>query len=205
MKEQSILIIFDTANGPPTAPHRLQTDYRLPKMHRGKLLTLLILLAAVAVAGFAVWFHHQQSSRVLQSLSPNTAALIAYAPQIELLRLAAEKDAGGAAPLEILRLQGHSYYVTERKDITQAKNVRTVRGWLVHNDNYDWTAPAGDSKGPWQHALVFTQGAQQATTLLFDHVHAQMLLPDTGQVLSTSPMNAGLKEFFDSQFAVERN
>jgi hypothetical protein len=32
-----------------------------------------------------------------------------------------------------------------------------------------------------------------------------MLLPDTGRVLSTAPMNAGLKEFFDAQFAVERN
>ena len=173
-------------------------------MHRGKLLTLLILLAAVAVAGFAVWFHHRQSSRVLEALSPNAAALIAYAPQVELLRIASEKDAGGAAPLEILRLQGHSYYVTERKDITQATNVRTVRGWLVHNDNYDWSAPAAESKGPWQYALVFTQGPQH-TTLLFDHTHAQMLLPETGQVLSTAPMNAGLKEFFDAQFAAQRN
>jgi hypothetical protein len=174
-------------------------------MHRGKLLSLLMIFAAVAVAGFAVWFHHQQSSRVLQALSPNTAALIAYAPQVELLRLTSEKDAGGAAPLEILRLQGRSYYVTERKGITEAQNIRTVRGWLVHNDNYDWSAPAAESKGPWQYALVFTQGPQQHATLLFDHAHAQMLLPDTGQVLSTAPMNAGLKEFFDARFAVERN
>jgi hypothetical protein len=174
-------------------------------MHRGKLLTLLILFAAVAVAGFAVWFHHRQSSRVLEALSPNTAALIAYAPQVELLRLASEKDAPDAAPLEILRLQGHSYYVTERKDITQAKSVRTVRGWLVHNDNYDWSAPAAESKGPWQYALVFTQGPQQQAMLYFNHTHSQMLLPETGQVLSTAPMNAGLKEFFDAQFTAQRN
>lgn len=168
-------------------------------MHRGKLLTLLILLAAVAVAGFAVWFHHQQSSRVINAISPGVAALIAYAPQVELLRLAPEKDAAGAAPPEILRLQGHSFYVTERKDISNAKNFRTVRGWLVHNDNYDWSAPAADSTGPWQYALVFTQDPQQHAMLLFDHAHAQMLLPETGQVLSTAPMNAGLKEFFDAQ------
>src|SRR5262245_22516208 len=116
---------------PPSTPH----------MHRGKLLTLLILLAAVAVAGFSIWFLHQQSSHVVEAISPNTAALIAYGPQVELMRLTSEKDAGGAAPLEILRLQGHSYYVTDRKDITQARDVRTLRGWLVHNDNYDWSAP----------------------------------------------------------------
>jgi len=186
----------------------LTTDHWPPttaKMHRGKLLTLLILLAAVAVAGFAVWFHHQQSSRVVQAISPNVAALVAYAPQIELLRLAPEKDADPSAmPPQILRLQGQSFYVTERKDITSANNIRTVRGWLVHNDNYDWSAPAADSKGPWQYALLFTQGPQRAM-LLFDHTHAQMLVLDSAQVLSTTPMNAGLKEFFDAQFAVERN
>jgi uncharacterized protein (UPF0333 family) len=174
-------------------------------MHRGKLLTLLILLAAVAVAGFAVWFHHQQSSRVVEAISPNVAALIAYAPQAELLRVAPEKDADpNAIPPQILRLQGRSFYVTEQKDISGVKNFRTVRGWLIHNDNYDWSAPAAESKGPWQYALVFTQGPQH-TMLLFDHTHEQMLLPETGQVLSTAPMNAGLKEFFDAQFAVERN
>ena len=173
-------------------------------MHRGKLLILLIVLAAVAVAGFAVWFHHQQSSRVIEAISPNVAALVAYAPQIELLRLTAEKDAAGATPLEVLRLQGHSYYVTQRKDISQAQNVRTFRGWLLHNDNYDWSAPAADSTGPWQYALVFTQRPHDAT-LFFDHTHAQMLLPDTGRILSIAPMNAGIKEFFDAQFPAERN
>jgi hypothetical protein len=173
-------------------------------MHRGKILILLIVFAAVAVAGFAVWFHHQQSSRVIEAISPNVAALIAYAPQVELLKLTPEKDAAGAAPLEVLRLQGHSYFVTQRKDITGAQNVRTVRGWLLHNDNYDWSASAADSNGPWQYALVFTQGPHDAT-LFFDHTHAQMLLPDTGRVLSIAPMNAGLKDFFAAQLAVERN
>src|SRR5262245_57175978 len=122
-------------------------------MHRGKLLTLLILLAAVAVAGFAVWFQHQQSSRVVEAISANVAALIAYAPQVELLKVAPEKDADpNALPPQILRLQGQSFYVTEQRDISGVNNLRTVRGWLVHNDNYDWSAPAAESKGPWQYA-----------------------------------------------------
>ena len=173
-------------------------------MYRGKLLILLMVLAAVAVAGFAVWYHHQQSSRVLEAISPNVAALVAYAPSVELLQLVTENDVpAGAQPSEVIRLQGHSYFVTQRKDIAQAKNVRTVRGWLIHNDNYDWSATAS-ANGSWQYALVFTSGPDRAM-LLFDHAHSQMLLPDSGHILSIAPMNAGLKEFFDAQFAVERN
>jgi hypothetical protein len=168
-------------------------------MRRDKLLILFMFTAAAMVAGFAIWYRHQQSSIVLQRMPPGVAALIAYAPQAEIQRLVPEEEAPkGAAPAEVIRLAGHSYWVIERKDTNTIRDFSTVRGWFIHNDNFDWNPPSPDRAGPWQYGMLFSNGADKAQ-LLLDIPHRQLLLTD-GTILNTGPMIEGLKSFFAEQF-----
>jgi hypothetical protein len=168
-------------------------------MYRGRLLILMMFGTAAVVAGFAIWYRHQQSNRVLEKMPASVAALIAYAPQAVLQQVVPEKNAAQQkAPAEIIRLQGQPYWVLETKNGISLRDFSAVRGWLIHNDNYDWSALPKDHTGNWQYGILFSNGADQ-TEILFDNDNAQMLLPD-GAVLNTTPMINGLKSFFGEQF-----
>lgn len=169
-------------------------------MNRGKLLILFMLGISVAVTGFAIWYRHSQSDRVLQRMSPNVAALIAYAPQAEIQQVVPEKNAPqGIQPTKIIRAQGQSFWVVQAKNVGDLKEFTTVRGWLVHNDNFDWSQPPDGPAGPWQYGMQFSNGNEQAQ-LLFDIAHCRMLLLPEGAELNPRPMIDGLKSFFAEQF-----
>jgi hypothetical protein len=169
-------------------------------MNWGKLIIIFTLVAAAGMAGAGVWYFHRQSNRVIDTLSPQVAMLITYAPSAQVARLTPPAAANAQAnPAEIVRVQGHAYWVVDRHDVLAGKDFSDVRSWLIHNDNYDWTiAPAIDA-GSWQFDLTFFDGPRRAE-LLFDIPGGRMLLLPENTILSVRPMVDGLQAFFVAQF-----
>jgi hypothetical protein len=169
-------------------------------MNRGKLVILLTVLLAGAIAFASVWYFHRQSNRVIEALSPQVAMLITYAPSAQVARLVPESAAkGNADPAEIVRVQGKSYLVLDRHAAPAGNDLTNLRSWLIHNDNYDWGAAPDINAAAWQYDLTLSDGPRR-TDLLFDLTTAQMLLLPENTVLSVRPMVDGLQAFFTGQF-----
>jgi hypothetical protein len=174
-------------------------------MNRGKLVILLTVLLAAGVAFAAVWYFHRQSNRVIEALSSQVAMLIAYAPSAQVARVVPEAEAkAGAAPAEIVRVQGKSYWVLDRHDAIPGKDFSNVRSWLIHNDNYEWGAAPDINAATWQYSLALADGPRR-TELLFDLKNGRMMLLPENTILSVSPMVEGLQAFFAAQFPAAEN
>ncbi|HEY2760529.1 MAG TPA: hypothetical protein VGI75_07290 [Pirellulales bacterium] len=172
-------------------------------MNRGKLLIFFMFASAAAVSGYAIWYRHQESRIVLQHMPPGVAAVIAYPMQAQLQRLipAPGKEAAAnlPSPAEIIRVGGKTYWVVEQKDAMNLVDFATVRGWFLHNDNFDWTEASDPTTNNWQYGITFSNQAGQ-TQLLFDLNHCEILIRNDGSLMNPRPMLKGLKSFFAEQF-----
>ena len=125
----------------------------------GSLIVAAILLMAVGLAGFAVWFQWNQTRRCLAFFGPEIATAIQSAPRVEAWRLSRETTAGRGL-------------ATSARDVSQARGLVHLRHGLVEDSNYAWaTPPAGRRPtGSWDVALAFfSRGASQpAAVLAFD-------------------------------------
>ncbi len=190
LKRFSILASFHQAN-----------DFHGTQMNRGKIIILLILTAAIAVSGYGVWYRHHQMRRVLAAFSAPSAQQIAYAPETEILRLAAQGEATTGADHNIeIGHQPHS--VLNRKVIHDSKGFSNLRADLVRDSSYDWTAtePAEtNDSANWQYILVFRDGADEVR-LAVDIDHCQIMLLNAGPMLSIAPICKAVTDYFHDQF-----
>src|SRR5262245_12258360 len=161
-------------------------------MNRGKMLALLMVLAGLFIGGFGIWFQHRQMRRITEAFSPATAMLVAYAPHVELLRLAADDD--GARDAEQIHIHDRAYEVVGRRRIESLPEFAKVRKWLVRDENYDWDRPLASGDTSWQFLLDASDASQHARLALDPTSKQLMLLPD-GPILSTAPMSGSLREF----------
>lgn len=110
----------------------------------GSRIVIGLLLLAVALAAFAVWFQWRQTRRCLRFYGPAVARAIQAAPRVELWRIAVDPVTGRLV-------------TTERRDISKAKGLVHLRRGLVEDANFAWE-PTGDGRLPvasWDVALAF--------------------------------------------------
>jgi len=136
------------------------------------MLVVGLLVLAIGLAAFAVWFQWGQTRRSLDFLGADAARSIQSAPRVELWSL---EPRGG----EICRI--------DRRDVSQAPGLVHLRRGLVEDVNYRWDVPqrglelggpaaaATGLDGPlppgaWDVAIAFSEGpgSQPAIVLAFD-------------------------------------
>jgi len=125
----------------------------------GAVIVAAILLMAVGLAGFAVWFQWNQTRRCLAFFGPEIATAIQVAPRVEAWRLSREATAGRVL-------------ATSSSDVSQARGLVHLRHGLVEDSNYAWSTPAAGRRptGSWDVALAFfsREAAQPDAVLAFD-------------------------------------
>ncbi len=173
----------------------------IERMNRGKIIILAILTAAIAVSGYGIWYRHQQMHRVLDSLSPRVAQLIALAPHVELLELSTGGDRTAEEENAIL-IQKQSRSVTARKLVGESKGFSNLRTDLVRDSSYSWDKPApsvDDKSANWKYIVIFRDGTDE-TRLAFDTDGCQLMLLSDGPILSIGPICEPTAAFFLEQF-----
>lgn len=132
-------------------------------MNRGKLAVVAMLMVAVGLAAFALWFNIQRGQRSLAFWGREAAQRIQQARQVELLWLAPATE--DAADGERLTIGGATYRVTRRQDISQARGLIHARTALLDDHSYVWNRQA--SGGQYELAARFIADGG-ATTVAFD-------------------------------------
>lgn len=114
-----------------------------------------LVLLALGLAGFAVWFQWGQTRRCLSFYGPAVARSIQAAPRVELWSLAAD---------------GPSVLSTSRLEISRAPGLVHLRRGLLEDVNFRWDATfqqphgGGDEAdgrlppGAWDEAIAFFAG-----------------------------------------------
>jgi hypothetical protein len=177
-------------------------------VNRGKIIILLILTVAVGISVYGVWFRHRQMRRVLESFSPPVAQMIGYAPDVELLLLG---PAGSSAAGEVkdsngkrVKIGQDEYPITATRNVIAVKGFSKLRADLVRDSNYQWADPPDAvivKVAPvWEYVLVLTDDQEQVR-LAFSPNSCQMMLLDSGPILSIAPICEATKELLAEQFS----
>jgi hypothetical protein len=127
----------------------------------GTRLVLGLLLVAVGLAVFAVWFQWGQTRRCLAFFGPAAARRVQTAPRVELWSLVAD---------------GATVRVRRRLDVSRAPGLVHLRRGLIEDVNYRWEAESPRTGGrlpadAWDEALAFFDAAGSdaaATVVAFD-------------------------------------
>ncbi len=168
--------------------------------HRGKLLILSILLLALALAVFSIWYQRSLAWRSQEYFGPQAAELILQAPIVEALKLTPSSGFHANPPERILSVGGQAVVIAQQRDVSTARGLANVRRGLLSDRSYDWDAAPAAGSPTWDYALCFKHGDREAT-LLFSTEESQALLAGRSQSLSTSPVTAGLSAFFAEHLA----
>jgi len=133
----------------------------------GTRLVLGLVLVALGLAAFAVWFQWGQTRRCLAFYGAAAARSIQTAPRTELWSLAAD---------------GTGIRVASQLDISRAPGLVHLRRGLIEDVNFRWDAAfrpedSGDPGGgrlplvAWDHAIAFfatDDASNPATVVAFD-------------------------------------
>lgn len=180
------------------------------------------ILAVALVATLAsLWYHIQNGRRALAFWGAETGLLIARAPLIDAIELAAADQpavdpgaptsepasAAGSAtnskgidarPVQRFGLGGKFYQAVAVKDASQARGVSNIRRALVLDVTYQWDAPpAGDPT--WEYALEFRDGPRSALVLFDFSTHQVGLAQGTANILLDPAANDDWRKFFVEQ------
>jgi hypothetical protein len=167
-----------------------------------------VLVLALGLASFAVWFQWGQTRRCLTFFGVEAARRIQSAPRVELWSLAAEPGA-------VRR--------TAAWDVSQAAGLVHLRRGLVEDVNYRWEPvpaegqglgnPAGGQSamdaarplgpGVWTEAIVFRGDADgdangDATTLAFDLDGGWMTVVGRPGRVRLGPIGPGLRNWVEA-------
>jgi len=112
----------------------------------GRLLVAAMLLGALGLAVFAIWFQWQQTRRCLDFFGPETAARIQSAVRVELWEL-----------------DGRTIEPRRRLDVSTARGLVHLRRGLVEDGNFVWQSALGSTAkavtirpfSGWDAALAF--------------------------------------------------
>ena len=141
-------------------------------MQRGKIVIVLIVGVAVAMAGYTCWHHYRKGYQALRFWGQEAATMLRHATQVGLLKLADDRQSdddvfiGKAAPESVLRIGDQNVPVLRRDDISTMRGLVHARHTLIVDRNFNWQQPATDPVIDWDFALRFSDQQQQVTLVL---------------------------------------
>lgn len=121
----------------------------------GSRLVVALLLLALGLAAFAVWFQWSQTRRCLAFYGAQAARSIQSAPRVELWRLRTDAVTGGVVALD-------------RIDISTARGLVHLRRGMVEDANFNWSAdPDRRRSAPdWDVAFAFFDSPAPAAAVV---------------------------------------
>lgn len=162
----------------------------------GKLVTIVLLVVAVAAASYAWWFQFSRGQRALEYWQGNNAAVIRHGDRAELLVLAEPAESIEAAAVDRLTIDGRDYAIVQRATLDQAPGFVHARHALIDDASYLWEKPLPE-KIAWSHALKFENKAGEAVTVVIDLEAGWLLRIDRDRPLAMDEiLQSGLKQFF---------
>lgn len=138
---------FDGLGGPSYAEEQV--------LNQGKLVIVFIFGLSAVMGGYAWWHHYTQGRRCVEFWGAETGELIRYAPQVEVLKLGPP----AASDVEAVQIQGDSYAILDRNDITATPGLVHARQALIEDASFLWNAEMAGSSN-WQYVLRFSDGEQ---------------------------------------------
>ena len=162
----------------------------------GTRLVLGLVLLALGLAAFAVWFQWGQTRRCLAFYGPAAARSIQAAPCVELWSLAADRG----------RVRAET-----RLDISRAPGLVHLRRGLIEDVNFRWSDvrreggadPAGGRLAPaeWDEAIAFFATAADNTPAAvvafdLDEPGFATVVGRTGRIM-LGPIGPGLREWIE--------
>ncbi len=177
-------------------------------MQRGKIVIVLIVGVAVAMAGYTCWHHYRKGYHALRFWGQQAATLIRHAPQVELLKLAGDRQSddevfiGKAAPQSVLRIGDQDVPVLQRDDISSMRGLVHARHTLIVDRNFNWQQSAIDPATDWDFALRFSD-QQQQVTLVFSLQQRTVRSLDHDRQLKMNEAIDRIAEFFEPQLDLQ--
>lgn len=165
-------------------------------MNFGKALILFMVVLGLGAGALGVWYRHHHENRVIDALTPQGAELLAFAPEVELIRLdrvLSDAEDRPAVDDETFEIQGGAYRAVAKQSLTESPTFTKLRKALVQNIAYDWeqTQPTGATD--WPYLLRFRRKNEEAL-FAFDPAQCRIALPASQQVLSIRPVQPGLEK-----------
>lgn len=166
-----------------------------------RLILLAFLLFAVLSATGGIVYQWNRSARPLEFYGTEGAHRIRKAPTVHIVRLERFVEDSAAAPAEltedVLTLEGQTWRMTDRREITRARGLVNIRYALLDRGTYDWDA-ANDGAPSWAYALEFVEPA--GTTRLALSFENPRVTADGQRVVSIAPSAGPIQAFIDEQF-----
>jgi len=171
-------------------------DRSVPGAGPGRAVVTGIVLAAAALAVFAVWFQWRQTRRCLAFYGVAAARGIQAAPRAELWTLAVDPAT-------------RRLVATDRRDITAARGLVHLRRGLVEDANFAWGPPGSAALPPdaWDEAIAFfPEGDQSPVAVVafdLDGAGWATVVGRPGRV-SLGRLRAGLRTWVEATRAAPR-
>jgi hypothetical protein len=170
-------------SAPPTEPNA-----------SGKWVILGILAVGFTAAGASWWFRYNATHHAATFWGRN-AWLIRDADHAQLLEL--QPAPKNAPPRnDALTINGDTYLVAARQEITQAHGLAHLRNALLEDQSFNWPAKAIATDLTWHFALQFDLDKERTTIYLTDDFQHATGDIDSGaipMVVSCEPIAKGLR------------
>lgn len=166
-------------------------------MQRGKIVILVMVAVAIALASFAWWHRYQQGRRSLQLWGTQSAQLIRHARHVELLTLGTAPPRDGEESLEI---EGRQVGIVKREDISATRGLVHARHVLIEDASFDWDRTAADCGGDWSYALQFSEGKEKVTLALDLKCGRALLLEKQTDVRIIERISKALAKYIGDHF-----
>lgn len=161
-------------------------------MNRGNLVVLGIVLLALFLAGFAVWWNVESGRRTLEFWGRDAGErIIAPQARVELLWLQPLEGDSAPQPLDV---RGRRYSIVATADVTAAPGLVHARHALLDDPSFEWQAPTVPA-AQYTLAVRFRDGAG-TTTVAFDFRHRQLAHAESGrQQIGSAKIMQGWQKF----------
>ena len=163
---------------------------------RGKLAILVILGLGCGAAVFAIWYNQSQTRRITRFFGAPATVLIAQAPGVDFLQLAAASESAGGADQEILASQAQTLVVLSRQKISQAPGLTHLRHALRQDVSYAWTKLT-TRNSEWPYALQFIRDQRRVTLLFHPNKQLMTMLGSDSHVTLGDKLAHGLQVYIN--------
>ncbi|REJ66342.1 MAG: hypothetical protein DWQ31_14830 [Planctomycetota bacterium] len=176
----------------------------------GKPIVVVVLLFAVALAGFGWWFTYQRTRRVAEFFG--TEAIRVISDPETVMALVLRLDDGVTNEMRPrIEFAGNSYVVTDDKLVVD-KGDFTAPGFmnacnsLTNNASYDWEPESKNTCEPiWTYALRFENDEGSAVLLMSLECPRVALAGEMDSIPLSEKIAAGFAGILQTEFATEQD
>lgn len=168
--------------------------------NEGKWPILVMLCLAVALSAFGWYWNQQAVRRCLAFWGAAAGREIAAAPHAELLELVKGGTPAALPPDDLLDVNGSTYLIAQRADVSEARGFGNVRHMLVQDASFDWSATTPAERTDWSYAFKFSGGQGSVVVLLAPQAQQAALAGQQGIVQFHPAAAKILLEFIGEQF-----